>query len=151
MCGCAFLRNAWEHGRYWRSCSCFFSSLRSSLPSILSTFCLWSSSSRISSRERRYSAYQYPSSFVCFCFQHTGSCLALQGCRTAKKQGRLTSQQAAPHGINTPLFYGGKPGKDTACRLPYPLLIPVYILHVRGVNAPCFICSEKCYPRGMAT
>jgi len=31
-----------------------------------------------------------------------------------KKQGRLTSQQAAPHGINTPLFYGGKPGKDTA-------------------------------------
>ena len=57
MCGCAFLRNAWEHGRYWRSCSCFFSSLRSSLPSILSTFCLWSSSSRISSRERRYSAY----------------------------------------------------------------------------------------------
>ena len=34
MCGCAFLRNAWEHGRYWRSCSCFFSSLRSSLPSI---------------------------------------------------------------------------------------------------------------------
>ena len=68
-----------------------------------------------------------------------------------KKQGRLTSQQAAPHGINTPLFYGGKPGKDTACRLPYPLLIPEYILHVRGVNAPCFICSEKCYPRGMAT
>ena len=33
--------------------------------------------------------------------------------------------------------------KDTACRLPYPLLIPEYILHVRGVNAPCFICSEK--------
>jgi hypothetical protein len=68
-----------------------------------------------------------------------------------KKQGRLTSQQAAPHGINTPLFYGGKPGKDTACRLPYPILIPEYILHVRGVNAPCFICSEKCHPRGMAT
>ena len=32
-----------------------------------------------------------------------------------KKQGRLTSQQAAPHGINTPLFNGGKPGKDFPC------------------------------------
>ena len=43
-----------------------------------------------------------------------------------KKQGRLTSQQAAPHGIYTPLFDGGKPGQDTACRLPDPLLILEY-------------------------
>ena len=56
-----------------------------------------------------------------------------------KKQGRLTSQQAAPHGINTPLFDGGKAGQDTACRLPNPLLILEYILHVCGVNAPCFM------------
>ena len=56
-----------------------------------------------------------------------------------KKKGRLTSQQAAPHGIYTPLFDGGKPGKDTACRLPNPLLILEYILHVRSVNAPCFM------------
>ena len=47
-----------------------------------------------------------------------------------KKQGRLTSQQAAPHGINTPLFYGGKPGKGY--RLPPAISAPD-----SGVYPPC--------------
>ena len=130
MCGCAFLRNAWEHGRYWRSCSCFFSSLRSSLPSILSTFCLWSSSSRISSRERRYSAYQYLSSFVCFCFQHTGSCLALQGCRTAKKAGAAYLAASRPAWDKYPIILWWQAGKGY--RLPPAISAPD-----SGVYPPC--------------
>ena len=47
-----------------------------------------------------------------------------------KKQGRLTSQQAAPHGINTPLFYGGKPGRGY--RLPPAISAPDF-----GVYHPC--------------
>ena len=47
-----------------------------------------------------------------------------------KKQGRLTSQQAAPHGINTPLFYGGKPGS-------MPSLPPAISAPDSGVYPPC--------------
>lgn len=96
--------------------------------------------------------YQYPSSFVCFCFQHTGSCLALQGCRTAKKAGAAYLAASRPAWDKYPIILWWQAGKGYRfCRLPYPILIPEYILHVRGVNAPCFICSEKCYPCGMAT
>ena len=45
-----------------------------------------------------------------------------------KKQGRPARSKPPPHGINTPLFYGGKAGQDTACRLPDPLLILEYII-----------------------
>ena len=58
----------------------------------------------------------YPSHFVCFCFQHTGIIFALQGCRTAKKQGRLTSQQAAPTWDKYPII-GCQQG-GTGYRLP---------------------------------